>query len=159
MLLHWHWKAAACSAIIRCTIFFAVNFTSSWEAASGAAIAEFLYRFVASGHYGAMTQGLSRMQPHAKANFLVLVALPLLQHAIEYALHLARGTPRLNASIAVSYAFTILSTLFNLYSMRRGALLVGQGARTLREDLITLPRFILGFLMTGPRLILRHGSR
>jgi hypothetical protein len=68
MLLRWHWKAALFSALIRCAIFFAVNFTSGWKVASGAALAEFLYRLTASGYYGSITQALSRMQPAWRAN-------------------------------------------------------------------------------------------
>ena len=83
----WHWKAALFSALIRCAIFFGVNATSGWKAATGAALAEFLYRFAASGYYGAMTQHLSRMQPAWKANLLAVVALPLFQHAIEFGIH------------------------------------------------------------------------
>lgn len=155
----WHWKAALFSALIRCAIFFAVNATSGWKVASGAALAEFLYRLAASGYYGAITQHLSRMQPAWKANILAILVLPLFQHAIEFAIHWLRGTPRLATSISVSYAFTIFSTLFNLYSMRRGSLIVGKNGRSLWQDIAAFPRLLWGFASSGPRLILRTSSR
>ncbi|MBZ2186940.1 MAG: hypothetical protein K7J46_19710 [Bryobacter sp.] len=159
MLPRWHWKAATFSALIRCSLFFAVNATSGWEAASGAALAEFAYRFAASGYYSAITQRLSRLEPAWKANLLAILALPLLQHAIEYAMHWARSTPRLNASIAVSYGFTILSTLFNLYSMRRGSLIVGEHGRPVMQDILAFPQLLAGFLLYGPQQIVRACSR
>jgi hypothetical protein len=158
-VLRWHWKAALFSALIRCSIFFIVNATSGWKAASGAALAEFLYRLVASGYYGAITQALSRMTPAWKANLLAVVALPVFQHAIEYWIHWLRGTPKLEASIAVSYCFTIISTLFNLYSMRRGALIVGSEARSVWADVAAFPKLVFGFVLSGPRLVLRTTNR
>jgi hypothetical protein len=154
MLLRWHWKAALFSALIRCAIFFAVNFTSGWKVASGAALAEFLYRLTASGYYGSITQALSRMQPAWRANLLAICVLPFAQHLIEFGIHWLRGTPRLAISIGVSFGFTIISTLFNLYSMRRGSLIVGSGARTLWQDVAAFPQLFWGFLTSGPRLIL-----
>lgn len=155
----WHWKAALFSALIRCSIFFFVNMTSGWKAASGAALAEFIYRFAASGYYGSMTQALSRMSPAWKANLLAIIALPILQHSIEFGIHWMRGTPKLVTSISVSYGFTIISTLFNLYSMRRGSLIVGTGARSIWQDIAAFPLLAWGFVMSGPRLILRTSSR
>jgi hypothetical protein len=154
MRITWHWKAALFSAFIRCSIFFAVNATSGWRIASGAALAEFLYRLIASGFYGSITQALSRMQPAWKANMIAIFVLPLFQHLIEFAIHYLRGTPRLAASIGVSFGFTIVSTLFNLYSMRRGSLIVGAEARSIWHDINAFPRLFWGFVSSGPRLIL-----
>ena len=155
----WHWKAALLSALVRCALFFAANASSGWKAAGGAALTEFVYRFIASGYYGAMTQSLSRMRPFWRANLLAILVLPFTQHAIEYLIHWWRRTPNLNASIGISVAFTVISTLFNLYSMRHGAMLVGKGANTLWEDLAAFPLLAWNFLLSGPRLILRLQNR
>ena len=106
------------------------------------------------GYYGSITQALSRMQPAWKANMLAILVLPLFQHLIEFAIHYFRGTPRLAISIGVSFGFTIISTLFNLYSMRRGSLIVGAEARSLWHDVNSFPRLFWGFVSSGPRLIL-----
>ena len=42
--------------------------------------------------------------------------------------------------------FTIISTLFNLFAMRRGVLIVGEGRGSLLSDLRQLPRLIVLFL-------------
>jgi hypothetical protein len=43
------------------------------------------------------------------------------------------------------------STAFNLFAMRRDALVTDAGAEPLRRDLQTLPSLIAGFLLVPPR--------
>jgi hypothetical protein len=73
-----------------------------------------------------------------------------MSHLIEFAVHWARGTPNLQASIVASVAFTTLSVLFNLFVMRRGILIVDKGSPGLAADLRAIPRAILDFLAWGP---------
>jgi hypothetical protein len=61
-------------------------------------------------------------------------------------------------SIAASVVFTALSTLFNLYAMRRGALIVGAGRGSLLEDLRRSPALLADFLLCGPRWLLRGAA-
>ena len=49
-----------------------------------------------------------------------------------------------------SLCFTAVSTLFNLYAMRRGALVVGRGSDTVASDLSAYSGLICGFLAAGP---------
>ena len=55
------------------------------------------------------------------------VILPLVSHGLEIVVHLARGTPELLVSILASASLTVLSTSFNVFAMRRGALTTGEG--------------------------------
>ncbi len=154
----WNWKAALFSASIRCVIFFTVNLTSGWEAASGAALVEFAYRLCAAGYYGAVAQAFSRARPVLVANLTALLVLPLFQHAIEFGIHWMRGTPRLATAVGVSMCFTFVSTLFNLYSMRRGALIVGVGSKSVWEDIMSFPVLAWDFAMSAPRAIWRQAT-
>lgn len=76
--------------------------------------------------------------------------LPLISHSIELTIHLLRGTPKVLTSMIASLCFTAVSTLFNLYAMRRGALVVGRGSDTVASDLRRIPGLICGFLAAGP---------
>ena len=109
-------------------------------------LAEFLYRALTAGIYGAMTQAFRQAQPVWAANVAVMILLPLVSHSLELAIHMARGTPRLITSISISAGFTAIATLFNLYAMRRGALVVGEGAGSMGSDLRRVPGLILGFV-------------
>lgn len=151
----WHWKGALFSSLIRCAIFFSVNIRSGWEAASGAALAEFTYRIIASGFYASMTQGFRAAQPAWAAYLAAMLFLPIFQHAIEFYIHYLRGTPRLMESMAASITFTMLSTSYNLYSMRQGTMVVGPGGKTLVQDIMSFPKVLFGFLSAGPRHLWR----
>jgi hypothetical protein len=146
----WNWKSALFSSSIRATIFFFANLTAGLAAAGGAMAAEFAYRAVFAGFYGSLTQAFRRAQPAWKANLVAMVILPAVSHALEFAVHALRGTPNLKVSIVSSVCFTAISTLFNLYAMRRGALVVGEDAGSVADDLRRVPKLIAGFLLSGP---------
>ena len=150
LVRRWNWKAALTSSVVRGVIFFAANLASGWRAALGALAAEFMYRGLASGFYGAMTQHLSQAEPEWQAAICVMILLPLSSHSLEFLVHWLRHTPHLKASIISSVSFTVVSTLFNFYAMRRGALVVGENAVSIAADLMAMPSMIAGFLAVGP---------
>lgn len=163
MLLHrWNWKSSLFSSVLRAVVFLCANLTAGWRAASGAMLAEFVYRAVTAGFYGAVTQSFRHAQPAWAASLTALVLIPLVSHSLELAVHLLRGTPKILTSVISSVCFTAISTLFHLYASRRGALVVGAGAESLQSDLKRLPRLIAGFIASGPvagyRWIVRRSS-
>jgi len=102
-----------------------------------------------------LTQAFRSVEPAWTEALTVLVLLPLVSHSLELALHLARGTPKLVSSMIASIAFTEISTLFNLYAMRRGALVVGAEGSSMASDMRQVPRLIAGFVASGPLMIIR----
>jgi hypothetical protein len=66
-------------------------------------------------------------------------------HVAELATHMIAGTPRLRTSLIASIPMSALATAFNLFAMRRGTLIVGDGARSFADDLKSLPRLIRAF--------------
>jgi hypothetical protein len=56
-------------------------------------------------------------------------------------------------------SFTVVSTLFNFYAMRRGALAVGRDTPSMLDDLRAMPRLITGFLAAVPLGIRRWWHR
>jgi hypothetical protein len=155
LVRRWNWKAALFSSLIRGIIFLIANLTSGWRAAVGAMLAEWTYRALTSGFYGAMTQQLGKVEPEWEGAVAAMVLLPLTSHSLEFLVHWLRHTPHLKASIISSMSFTVISTLFNLYAMRRGAMVVGAGCRTLGQDLRAMPRMIGGFLAVIPLWVVR----
>src|SRR5215472_2828644 len=162
LIERWNWKAAIFSAAIRALIFLCANLTAGWRAATGAMLAEFVFRALTSGFYGAITQALSQAGPEWAAAMASAVLLPAVSHSIELIVHVLRGTPNIRASLISSVTFTILSTLFNLYAMRRGALIVGAEGYSVGGDLRRVPPLLAGFIASGPlalyRLIARRSA-
>jgi hypothetical protein len=158
LLRQWNWKSAAFSSTFRAAIFFGANLTAGWRAATAAMMTEFVYRAVTAGFYGATTQAFRRAEPVWAAGLVVMILLPVASHSVELTVHLLRGTPRILTSLIASVAFTAISTLFNLYAMRRGVLVVGSGSSSVGADMRRLPSLIAGFTAAGPRALLRFAQ-
>jgi hypothetical protein len=162
LLRGWNWKSSIFSSVLRALLFLCANLTAGWRAAGGAMLAEFVYRAITAGFYGAITQAFRQAQPAWAASVAALLLLPMVSHSMELALHLARGTPKIVASIICSVCFTAISTLFHLYATRRGALVVGDGTASLASDMKRLPGLIVGFVASGPialyQLVLTRSS-
>ena len=150
LVRRWNWKAAFSSALVRALIFFFANLASGWRAALGAMTAEYCFRALTSGFYGAMTQHFSLVEPEWQAAMGAMLVLPVVSHSLEFLLHWLRHTPHLKASVISSMCFTVFSTLFNFYAMRRGVMVVGANSPSLLSDLRRIPRTIAGFVCVIP---------
>lgn len=155
MVRRWNWKAAVFSSLIRGIIFLLANVTSGWRAAVGAMLAEWCYRALTSGFYGAMSQTFGEIEPEWHGAVAAMVLLPLSSHVLEFFVHYLRHTPHLKASIISSMSFTVISTLFNVYAMRRGTMVVGKNAASIGQDMRAMPRVIGGFLAVIPLWVMR----
>jgi len=155
LVAKWNWESSLFSSSLRALVFLCANLSAGWGAATGAMAAEFLYRGVSAGFYGAITQALRDAEPPWAAALVAMVLLPAVSHSIEFAVHILRGTPKMVTSVIASVCFTAVSTLFNLYAMRRGALVIGHGCNTVTGDLRRMPRLICGFLTEGPLALAR----
>lgn len=144
-LSNWNWKTSAFSALSRAAMFYGLNAPAGPGLAVRAAATELIFRAVASGALGSLTQALRHSRPRITA----LVLLPAIGHLLEYAVHQQAGTPRLGASIAASIAFSVVTTAFNLFAMRRGVLIVGPGQQPFLSDVARLPRLCLAFAASG----------
>jgi len=139
----WNYKTAVLSAAARGLLFFVTNLSAGFDAATGALLAEFAFRFLTAGFYGSLTQRLRRIEPPAAGLTAALVLLPSLAQSLEFLVHSTRGTPALGASIGASVAMTVVSTTFHLFIMRRGVLITGAGEQSLLDDLKAMPRLVV----------------
>jgi hypothetical protein len=58
LIARWNWKSSLFSSTLRAVLFLCATLTAGWRAATGAMLAEFIYRAFSAGFYGAITQGL-----------------------------------------------------------------------------------------------------
>jgi len=145
-LVIWNWKAALLSAVYRAPVFFATNLSAGWRLAMSAMFVEGIFRAFTSGFYGAFTQLLRNLQPAWIPVVILAVITPLLLQALEIAFHVFAGTPNLRQSAVISTVITAGAALFNLFAMRRGALLTGAEGQSLGKDLKSLPLVIFEFV-------------
>ena len=155
LVRRWNYKSAILSASVRASLFFATNSTAGMDAAVAAMATEFCFRISTAGFYGAVTQAFRRVEPAHRGTLAAMIVLPLLAHSLELLVHWSRGTPALGLSMAVSVAFTALSTSFNLFAMRHGVFVVGAGKQSLPSDLLSLPRMVAQFVRAALRTCVR----
>lgn len=151
----WNWKSALLSALVRGGIFFFATLEAGLAAALGAMRLEAAFYILTAGFYGALLEAFRRVEPPWKATLAVMGLLPAVNHSLEFLLHSVGGTERLGRGMAASISFSVLSASFNLFAMRRGALLVGADRQSLGRDLRQLPWLVCQFLWVVPALLRR----
>jgi hypothetical protein len=147
LVQRWNWKAATLSGIMRGSLYFFTHISLGLRAAIGAMSVEFLFRVVNSGASASVSQAFRKARPRWLATLCVMLVLPAYSHAVEYTLHTITGDLNTNTSILFSIGLSAVSALFNLFVMRRGALLVADGEqRSFAQDLKRLPILALQFV-------------
>lgn len=140
ILERWNWKAAVLSGVMRGSIYFFTHIALGWRAAVSAMSVEFAFRFFNSGISASIAQLFRQSKPIWLATLCVMVLLPAYGHLMEFALHTLSGDRNKNKSIVFSVAFSLLSAVFNLFAMRRGALLVKDAEqKSFGRDLLKMP--------------------
>lgn len=147
--MKWNWKSALISSIAGAIIYFAANISAGWLVAVAAMKVEFVYRALASGWYGAITERFGRQRATGRVTATALIVVLGVAHLIDFTVHYAAGTPSLATSLAGSIGLGLLTTSFNLFAMRRGLFVVGPGRRPLREDLRALPGVLRAYLRSA----------
>lgn len=159
LVWRWNWKAALFSGVLRSLIYLFTHLKEGWRAALGAMSVEFFFRLIVSGASGSLVQAFHNAAPVWLATLCVMIMLPAFSHTIEFTLHTLNGDVNKGKAIIISISFSILSAIFNLFAMRRDALLVKDvRAQTLGQDLVKLPK-IVGEFMFYPLIWLWNRSR
>jgi hypothetical protein len=118
-------------------------------------LAEALFGAVCAGFFGALTQALRFAQPGWLAALLLAGVFPLAFQVGDFTFHAALGTQVFRAGMISSAVFTVFSSAFNLYVMRRGTLLVGEEGNPFSQDLGAFTRLALMFVVSGAMKIWR----
>jgi len=156
LLRRWNWKSAVLSSAIRSTLFFTTNLAAGLGAAQSAFVTELAFRGATAGFYGALTQAFREAHPEWAGTVGAMIVLPVVAHTVEALVHWLRGTARLVDSMAASIGFSVLSTAFNLFAMRRGILIVGDEGGSLRHDLAQMPGLWRDFMRAAVKTLLRR---
>jgi hypothetical protein len=150
LVRRWNWKTALLSTLLRGAIFFGSTVPEGLRPAAAALGRDVLFRVPLGGFYGAVGQAFSNATPAWASYVIVMVIVPAVAHVAEFLVHWTGGTPRLGTAITISIAFSAFSALFNLFLMRRGALLVAGAGEGFGTDLRRLPRLLGEFLLWLP---------
>lgn len=156
--MHWNWKSAILSAMIRSIAYVEATAKHGWHTGFHAVIAEVVYVASTAGIYSALQQKALNIKPRWVSNSLIVVGVPILSQFVEFTIHAAAGTPNLRTVTMGIMIFGLISALFHLHVMRKGAMLVGSKGRPFSEDLRRMPSLLAGFLAT-PIVIIVGAAR
>ena len=159
LVYRWNWKAAVLSGTMRSMIYLVTHIKEGWRAALGAMSVEFAFRLVVSGASGSLVQAFHRAQPVWLSTLCVMFLLPAISTIIEFTLHTLNGDAKKGTAIIISITFSILSAIFNLFAMRRNALLVkDKDQQSFWTDIAKMPA-IVGEFMFYPIVYLWRKSK
>lgn len=159
LVRRWNWKSAVLSALTRGALFFFANLGAGVSAALGAMSVEAIFYITVAGFYGSATEAFRRARPAWLATLTMIVAMPAINHTMEFLLHWASGTRKLTTSIIASIVLSMVSAVFNLFAMQRGAFIVGAERQSLLDDFRQLPQIIFDFLAFLPRTLWQLKTR
>ena len=152
LVRRWNWKAAVLSALLRAPIFFFSYFRKDGlKMAIGAAGAQSIFRIIFGGANGSIIQSFSKVEPAWHAVLTVPLVLATFSHLIEFAVQTAfdgqTGAASKGTAILLSVVVSALSAIFNLFAMRRGALLVkDEQEQSIWRDLTRMPKLAAEFV-------------
>lgn len=149
LVLRWNGKAALLSATFRGIIFLVASIKSHHAGRSSGVMAEMLFGALSAGFFGTLTQWLRFAKPQWVAGLLLAGIFPLLFQMIDLSFHAILGTQVFRAGMISSAVFTAFAAAFNLYIMRRGAMLVGEEGRPFLQDMSAMPRLVVLFVVDG----------
>jgi hypothetical protein len=152
----WNWKAALLSIFFRAPIFLIASLRAGWRETLTVLLAESVYCAGTAGFYGALVEAIRDARPQWLTGLTIAFLLPALMQAVEYGMHWLRGTHHLRAALIGSVIVSGLSSLFNWFVMKSGALLIGEGRDSFASDLQRLPLLAVSFLISGPRWLWRR---
>jgi len=139
LIWRWNWKAALFSGVLRSMIY--------------------LFRLIVSGASGSLVQAFHNAAPVWLATLCIMIMLPAFSHTIEFTLHTLNGDINKGKALIISITFSIISAIFNLFAMRRDALLVKDNrAQSLGQDLAQMPK-ILGEFVFYPLIWLLNRNK
>ena len=171
LITRWNWKSVVLSTIVRGSIYLVsyLLYGQAWKVIFAALSVDIMFRLPTTGITGSVTQSFRHATPQWLGNLIVSILLPAFGQVVEFFSHYfqekyfydvlpASDNNAFAKTFAISLLFAVVSTLFNLYLMRHGVLLVGAREETLTigGDLKRIPMHIVEFVRYLPDLIARY---
>ena len=160
-LLHrldcWNWKCAVLSATARSAVYAAAMARGHNGGSLPVVLVEMAYVTLTAGLYAGLQQRALALRNRTLGALLIVVGVPGLSQVLDWLAHWMAGAVAPQRAAVTVWTFTLLSALFHLYVMRRGAFLTGRGSGSLVQDFRRIPlltlRFITRPLAVGARLL------
>jgi hypothetical protein len=143
---YWNWKCALLSATARSLVYLAAMAHSGLRGSLAVVLVEMAYVTLTSGLYAGLQQKALGLRSRILGNTAVVFGVPMLAQLLDWLTHRIAGAPVPGRATLAVCVFAVISALFHLYVMRRGAFLTGHRGRSLLEDFRRIPRLTVGFI-------------
>lgn len=143
----WNWKCALLSATARSLVYLAALAHARLHGGLTIVAVEIAYVTATAGVYAGLQQQALRLRQRLLGNLAVAVGVPGMAQVLDWLVHSAVGPAAPARATVLVCVFTLVSALFHLHVMRRGAFLTGRAGRSLADDFRRMPRLVLGFLL------------
>ena len=155
----WNWKCALMSATVRSVVYLAAMASGHHSNRLAIVLVELAYVTATAGVYAGLQQRALHLRSRLLGNCVIALAVPGMAQAFDWLAHRLVGAPVPARATVAACVFTLVSALFHLHVMRRGAFLTGHRGLSLAEDFRRVPRLLLGFVMQPVTLIANAGIR
>jgi hypothetical protein len=155
----WNWKCALLSATARSIVYLIALTHTGPRGSLSIVLVEMAYVTLTAGLYAGMQQKALGLRNRLLGNLIVVVGVPGVAQFLDWLTHRIAGAPVPNRAILGVCLFTLLSALFHLHVMRRGAFLTNRHGLSLIEDFRRMPRLIAGFVIAPVALMSALAAR
>jgi hypothetical protein len=155
----WNWKCALLSATARSIVYLAALARTRASGGLPIVLVEIVYVTLTAGLYAGLQQRALGFRSRILGNLTIALGVPLLAQTLDWFAHRAAGAAAPGKATLTVCVFAVVSALFHLYVMRRGAFLTGNAGRSLRDDFRRMPRLILAFIATPVAFLINSGTR
>lgn len=149
----WNWKCALLSATARSIVYLAAISRAGTRGGLSIVLVEMAYVSLTAGLYAGMQQKALGIRSRRLGNATVVLGVPMLAQVLDWLAHRAAGAAAPGKAILAVSVFAIVSALFHLHVMRRGAFLTGPIGRSLSDDFRRMPRLTAGFVLVPVALL------
>jgi NADH:ubiquinone oxidoreductase subunit 4 (subunit M) len=143
----WNWKCALLSATARSIVYLVALSHTGRRGGLSIVLVEMAYVTLTAGLYAGMQQKALGLRNRLLGNLIVVLCVPGLAQFLDSLAHRIAGAAVPGRATLAVCIFTILSALFHLHVMRRGAFLTNHHGCSLLEDFRRMPRLILAFVI------------
>ena len=151
LFTHWNWKSALGVGLVRGAVCLVALPGLTLHARQYFGLVEFVFVLATSGFSTALQQQSLEVKSRHLGWILCVLVIPFVALGLDAGVHLW-----LNGAIGMQIGLlavivTLVSAMFHWFIMSKGAMLVGEQARPLSEDLMAMPRLTVQFV-TEPAL-------
>lgn len=135
------------SATARSIVYLAALARTGLRGGLSIVLVEMIYVTLTAGIYAGLQQRALGFRSRLLGDLTVVLGVPMLAQILDWLSHRAAGAAAPGRATLMVCIFAVISALFHLHVMRRGAFLTGRTGRSLLDDFRRMPRLIAGFVL------------